>query len=188
MRFRCVASAIAAVGVGFLVAAQASAAPPVVLSTSPVSNSMAPAATPISVTFDTGLKTSTVKSTSFHVFGKQTGKATGALAFSNGDKTVTFTPAKAFAAGETVLVNLSHDILAADNTPLRSAGYAFQFLIRTASALRSFDQVQSMTNRTGSETHIYGAAAADLNGDRYIDLTTVNEVSADLRVALNSGD
>jgi hypothetical protein len=132
--------------------------------------------------------TSSVKSTSFHVFGKQTGKATGVLTFSDGNMTVTFTPAKAFAAGETVLVNLSHDVRAMDGTALRSAGYAFQFLIRTASALRSFDQVQSMSNRSGSETHIYGAVAADLNRDGFIDLTTVNEVSADVRVFLNSGD
>ncbi len=186
MRFRCVASAIAAIGL--LAAAEAAAAPPVVLSTSPTSNSMAPASTPISLSFDQALMTSTVTANSFHVFGKQTGKATGTLSFSNANQTVTFTPSRAFAAGELVLVNLSHDVRAADNSPLRAAGYAFQFLIRTASALRSFDQVQSMSNRTGSETRIYGAAAADLNGDRYIDLTTVNEVSADLRVFLNSGD
>ena len=93
---------------------------------------MAVADTPISLTFDQALKTSTVTASSLHVFGKQTGKATGALTFSNADKTVTFTPAKPFSAGELVLVNLSHDVRAADTTPLRSAGYAFQFTIRTS--------------------------------------------------------
>ena len=187
MRFLGVVSAIAA-GV-FLAAAPAAAAPPVVLSTSPTSNSLsAPAATPISVTFDQALMTSSVTAQTLHVFGKQTGKSTGTLSFSNGNQTVTFTPAKAFAAGELVLVNLSHDIKAADSTPLRSAGYAFQFLIRTAPALRSFDQAQSMSNRSGSPTRIYGAAAADLNGDGFIDLATVNEDSADIRVFMNKAD
>ena len=186
MRFRCVASAIAAIGL--LAAAQAAAAPPVVLSTSPTSNSMAPASTPISLSFDQALMTSTVTANELPRLRQADGQGHRHAELLEREQTVTFTPSKAFAAGELVLVNLSHDVRAADNIPLRAAGYAFQFLIRTASALRSFDQVQSMSNRTGSETRIYGAAAADLNGDGYIDLTTVNEVSADLRVFMNSGD
>src|SRR6185369_853781 len=37
-------------------------------------------------------------------------------------------------------------------------------------------------------TRIYGAMSADLDGDGYADLTTVNEDSADLRVFMNRGD
>src|SRR5262249_46406525 len=112
------------------------------------------------------------------------------LAFSNGDKTVTLTPSTPFAAGEVVLVNLSHDIVAADTSPLRSAGYAFQFRIQTLPGGLLFQQIDQMSNRTnpGTQTRIYGAMAADLNHDGYADLTTVNEVSADLRVFLNKAD
>ena len=176
------------IAVFLLAAAGALAAPPVVVSTSPAANSMAPPDTPIAITFDQALLTSSVTASTLHVFGKQTGKSTGSIAFSNGNQTVTFTPSKAFSAGELVLVNLSHAIQAADSTPLRSAGYAFQFLIQTRPATRSFDKVQSMSNRSGSQTRIYGAAAVDLNGDGFIDLATVNEVSADIRVFLNRAD
>lgn len=185
MRFMRTAPLIAALALG---APAALAAPPVVVSTSPVSNAMAPADTPIALTFDQALLGSTVTASSVRVFGKQTGKSTGAIALSNGDTTVTFTPAKPFAAGELVLVNLSHAIQAADSTPLRAGGYAFQFLIETQPGTRNFEVSQSMSNRSGSQTRIYGAAAVDLNGDRSIDLATVNEVSADLRVFLNRGD
>jgi hypothetical protein len=47
----------------------------------------------------------------------------------------------------------------------------------------------SFSNRiAGAQTRIYGASAADLNNDGYLDLTTVNEVSADVRVFLNRAD
>ena len=63
-------------------------------------------------------------------------------------------------------MNLSHDITAADTTPLRSAGYAFQFTVATAAATRDFTQIDTMSNRiAGAQTRIYGALAADLNDD-----------------------
>jgi len=164
------------------------AAPPVVVSSSPASNAMAPATTAISVTFDQPLLPASVTTSSLRVFGKQTGRATGAITFSNANQTVTFTPSRAFAAGELVLVNLANTIQAADTTPLRAAGWAFQFLIQTQPAARVFDSIQTQTNKTGAQTRIYGAAAADLDGDGWIDLTTVNEVSSDLRVFMNRGD
>ena len=38
----------------------------------------------------------------------------------------------------------------------------------------------------GPQTRIYGAQATDLNHDGFLDLATVNEVSADVRVTLNT--
>jgi hypothetical protein len=157
-----------------------------VVSTTPVRHTFAPAATTISITFDQPLLTSSVTASSFRVFGKATGPVAGTIAFSNGDQTLTLSPSRPLSAGETVLVNLSHDVRAADSTPLRSAGYAFDFWVATKPANRVFQQIDEMTNRiAGAQTRIYGALATDLNRDGWIDLVTVNEVSADLRVFLN---
>src|SRR5262249_51953361 len=55
---------------------------------------------------------------------------------------------------------------------------------------RSFTRIQNFSNRDnpGVNTHLYGAMAGDLNGDNWVDLTTVNEDAADLRVTLNRAD
>jgi len=166
----------------------ASAAPQVV-STIPARHTFASTGTTISITFDQALQTSSITSSSFRVFRARDRTATGSIAFSNGDKTLTLSPSRAFSAGETVVVNLSHDVRAADTTPLRSAGYAYQFTIATQPATRSFQQIDVMSNRiAGAQTRIYGAVQADLDHDGWIDLATVNEVSADLRVFMNKAD
>jgi hypothetical protein len=139
----------------------------------------------VSITFDRALQTSSVTAASLPAYR---GTASGPIAFSN-DKTITLTPSTPFAVGEVVLVNLSHD-LAADASPMRSAGYAYQFRIQTQPAALVFSQIDVMSNRTNpsTQTRIYGAMAADLDHDGYADLTTVNEVSADLRVFMNKAD
>src|SRR6185503_10359512 len=81
------------------------------------------------------------------------------------------------------------DLKGADLVPLRAAGFFYQFMIRTLPSTRQFSQLDQFTNRIANvQTRIYGASAADLNGDGYCDLTTVNEVSADVRVFLNRAD
>jgi hypothetical protein len=180
-----------------LAASAVLAAQPNVVSTSPVRHTMAPANTAISITFDQPLLQSSITPASFRVFGRASGShtagsPTGTITFSNGDKTVSFQPAEPFSAGERVRVNLSHDVKAADSTPLRSAGYAFEFLVQTAPGSMVFDQIDVMSNRTGGpggpQTRIYGALGTDLDNDGWVDLTTVNEVSGDLRVFMNLGD
>jgi len=164
----------------------------VVTGTSPVANRMAPATTAIAVTFDRPMTLGAFNASRFRVFGGGTGTATGSLALSNGNQTVTFTPTRPFSAGEIVTVNLSHDLVAADSSPLRSAGYAFQFRIATHPGSRTFQYLNALSNRTGGpggpQTRIYGAQATDLNHDGFLDLATVNEVSGDVRVTLNVGD
>src|SRR5262245_53858523 len=167
----------------------AHAAEPHVTSTSPVRLAVAPATTAVSITFDQALLTSSVTASSFRVFGRSSGTKSGTLTFSDSDHTVTLTPSRAFSAGEVVLVNLSHAILAADSTPLRSVGYAFTFTVAAKPAARSFSEIQKFSNRSGgNQTRIYGALGTDFDGDGWIDLGTVNEVSADVRVFLNAGD
>ena len=167
----------------------AMSAQPNVVATSPVRHTFASPGTAISITFDQPLLTSSIDSSSLRIFGRSTGTATGTVTFSNGDKTLTFTPSKPFSAGETVLVNLSHDVRAADSTSIRSAGYAFEFIVQSRPAALNFQQIDVMSNRGSTpQTRIYGAVQADLDRDGWIDLATVNEVSADLRVFLNRAD
>src|SRR5262245_44456054 len=181
-----------AVAAALLASAVAHGAQPDVVSTVPARNTMAPATTAISITFDEPLLTSSITSSSFRVFGRASGTASGTIAFSNGNATLTLTPSHPFSAGERVLINLSHDVRAADSTPLRSAGYAFEFTVRSAPAGMNFETIDVMSNRTGGsggpQTRIYGALQADLDRDGWIDLATVNEVSADVRVFMNRAD
>jgi hypothetical protein len=170
----------------------ADAATLVVTDTDPPLNGTAPATTTISVTFDRAMSLGAFNANRFRVFGRATGTASGSFALSNGDKTVTFTPARAFSAGEVVLVNLSHDLVATDASPLRSAGYAFQFTVAVHPGARTFTFLNALSNRTGGpsgpQTRIYGAQATDLNHDGFLDLATVNEVSGDVRVTMNTAD
>ena len=56
----------------------------------------------MSVTFDRPVNTATVNNSSFRVFGRNSGTASGTFSFWNGDMTVTLTPDAPFAAGEVV--------------------------------------------------------------------------------------
>lgn len=144
----------------------------------------------ISVTFDRPLNTASVTSARFWAFGRWSGAAEGAITFSNRNHTATLTPHEQFSAGESVMVILSHDVQAADGSPLRAAGYSWQFTVRAGPGNLSFSQVQSLSARTfpGTAVRSYGGIASDLNNDGWLDITLVNEVSADLRVFMNSGN
>jgi hypothetical protein len=174
----------------FLVPHPAGAAELNVVNVSPARNSIAPATSSIRVTFDRAVKRSSVTAARLRVFGRATGTAGGTVTYTNGDTTLTFTPSTAFSAGEIVSVNLAHTLEATDGSLMRSAGHAFQFVVEAEPSLRSFTLVTAMSNRTvpSTNTRIYGAAATDLNEDGYLDLATVNEDSADIRVFLNTAD
>ncbi|MCP3980455.1 MAG: hypothetical protein GY716_14220 [bacterium] len=149
----------------------------------------APVNAPIVVRFDRPIVNSTVVPATFWAFGRWSGTVSGTIQFSDGDTTVTLLPDQPFAAGENVLVVLS-SIKATDGTRLRSAGYSFRFWTASAPASLQFTEVARQTTRTdpGTSSRAYGGIASDLDGDRYVDLTVVNEDTADLRVFLNRGD
>ncbi len=162
-----------------------------VVSTSPALNATAATGTAIQIDFDRAVDTATITSSTFRAYGRYSGPVSGTFSFSNGDQTVTLTPSEPFSAGELVYVNLSHDIVADDLSPLRSEGYAFQFMTAVVASAATFTEVETFTNMdtpSGPQTRIYGAAATDLNNDGYLDLATVNEVSADVRVFLSNAD
>lgn len=159
-----------------------------VVETNPANNAVVPRSTSILVRFDQPVDPASIDHESFRVFGKGSGSVDGTFQFTDGNRRVTFIPAILFSAGELVLVNLSHDIRGADASPLRAAGFAFGFTIRASPSLRSFTEIDVMSNRDGSQTRLYGASSTDLNEDGYLDLATINEVSADVRVFLNRAD
>lgn len=147
----------------------------------------------IAIHFDGALSTSSITSSSFRVWGQESGPAQGTTAFSDADQTLTFTPSSAFFPGEWISVQLSHDIAGADESTLRSAGYAFQFLTKTAPGSNTSTELPApyspvSVSLNGDVARLYGGAITDLNHDGWIDFIAVNEVSHDLRVLLNTAD
>src|SRR5262249_13687147 len=182
---------LAAASVAVLLSFGSGAAAPLqVVSISPARLGRPPRPTAAPTTFDRAVDHSSITSASFRVFGKQSGTATGPFTFSPDNTAVTLTPSRPFAAGEVVHVNLSHDVTAADASPLRSAGYTYQFRIGAAIAPPDSTPTQPLINRNNPSvnTPLYGAMAGDLNGDGFVALPTVNEDSAALRVTLNRAD
>ena len=88
------------------------------------------------------------------------------------------------------MVILSENILGADAMPLRRAGYSYQFWTRAQPATKSFTEIDRMTTRIVPRvtSRAYGGLASDLDTDGFLDLTIVNEDTADLRVFMNLAD
>jgi uncharacterized repeat protein (TIGR01451 family) len=145
--------------------------------------------TTIAITFDRAIDAASINGSTFRVWGTQSGTAAGTTAYSNGNATLTFTPSHPFFPGEWVSIQLSHSIVGADASAMRAAGYAFQFQTATSPAAITFTQNgPPVSVQTGSTTRLYGGAITDINHDGWVDFIAVNEVSADLRVLLNTAD
>lgn len=144
----------------------------------------------ITIHFDRAVAGASVSGASFRAYGEQSGPVSGAFTFLAGNLAVRLRPGRPFVAGETVWVNLSHDVAATDGSPLRAAGYAFQFSIAATGSGRAFTDLDLISVRSspGSGTRLYGAQATDLDLDGWLDLATMNEDTADLRVLMNLGD
>ncbi len=159
----------------------------VVVSVEPASHALtaAPDAA-ITVHFDRPVDAASVGPASFGAFGRWSGSVAGAFSFSEGGTSVSLTPARPFSAGEAVMVVLSHDLQADDGSFLRDAGYSFMFWVRAARAGLDLAEIDVLD--TDSPSRPYGGIASDLNGDGFLDITTVNEDTDDLRVFLNAAD
>jgi uncharacterized repeat protein (TIGR01451 family) len=161
-----------------------------VTSTTPVGNANNVARNAsIEINFDQPLATATITSSSLRVWGALSGPTAGTTSFSNGDQTLTFTPASAFFPGEWVSIQLAHSIGGADSSSLRAAGFSFQFLTRAgAGSMQSTEIDVVSVSLEGETTRLYGGAITDLNHDGWTDYVAVNEISHDLRVLLNRAD
>ena len=150
----------------------------------------AEAGSPVVVRFGRPVRPDSVGPRSLWAFGRWSGAAPADYRFSDGNRTVTMVPRRPFAAGETVTVYVSHDATADDATRLRPAGFSWQFWTRAGRSRLAFENAASFSTRTrpSEPTRAYGGVASDLNVDGFLDLTLVNEDTADLRVFLNRGD
>lgn len=183
-------AALLAIGIGF--ATVASAQTLTVVSVDPPPRTLTAATdSVIRVQFDRPVDPTTfVANRTFWAFGRWSGTASGSFAFSDNDRTVTLTPDHPFSAGENVMVILSNALRGADGSSLRSGGYSYQFWTRSRSVHAAFTRIGQISTRTTptQTTRSYGGVAADLNGDRRLDLAIVNENTNDVRVFLNSGN
>ena len=145
---------------------------------------------PIVVRFSRPVRPDSVDARSLWAFGRGSGAADGAFRFSEDSRTVTLVPRRPFAAGETATVYVSHDVTAEDGSRLRPGGFSWQFWTRAARSALAFDEVAVLSTRAfpDAPTRAYGGVASDLDEDGFLDLTIVNEDSADLRVFLSRGD
>ena len=159
-----------------------------VTSIAPTANRLyVPTAAPIRVDFDRPLDPASIHSTSIGAYGRWSGAARGTYQLTNGDQSLLFQPDNSFSAGELVTVTVSPQLRAADQSILRAGGYSSQFW--TASQRVAPPQfVEIAAHSTGTPSRPYGGIATDLNHDGWLDVTTVNEDTADLRVFLNLGD
>ena len=97
-------------------------------------------------------------------------------------------PPKTLSPGDRVTVIVSHDVGAPDGTFLRDEGYSSQYWTKAEPAPLTFEEVQTLSTRSGGRTQSYGGSASDLDGDGYLDLMVINEITADLRILMNRGD
>ncbi len=140
----------------------------------------------IRIQFDRAINTTSVSTDSFWAYGRWSGVVSGSYSFENGNQTVVLTPQQAFSAGEQVTVVLSNQLMGQDGTALRDAGYSFQFWVRSAPADLVFEELDRIA--TGSPSRPYGGIATDLDEDGFLDITSVNEDTNDLRFFRNRAD
>ena len=142
----------------------------------------------IAVSFDVAIDPASITSASFMVFGRWSGVSSGSFQFENNNRKVVFLPDQDFSAGETVMVNLSRNILDSNGLAMEK-GYAWQFWVGATVTDLFMAEIGRISTRQPGENHIqtYGANAADLNGDGLGDYLVPNENSHDVRVFLNNG-
>ncbi|MGB0715701.1 MAG: FG-GAP-like repeat-containing protein [Phycisphaerae bacterium] len=141
----------------------------------------------IRVTFDRPVDPATVLPLqSFWAFGRWSGTVQGSISLENGDTTIVLDPDLTFSAGENVMVLLSNELRGMDGSAIRPGGFTFQFWTRSEPANLDFELIQTFPTLDGSRP--YGGIGTDMNNDQWLDLTMVNEDTADLRVFLNRAD
>ena len=142
---------------------------------------------PIRIDFDRPLDPTTINTNSLGVFGRWTGVNAGDIQFENANRTLVVHPSTPFTAGDLVTVNLSENVMAADGTPLQTGGFTFQYWTRSQ-RVRDLSYSHLETIPVGNPSRPYGGVASDLNEDGWMDITLVNEDSADLRIFMNQAD
>jgi len=126
----------------------------------------------------------------FWAFGRWSGPVDGTFHFSQDGRTATLIPDRPLSGGEQVMVVVSHDVAGAEGETLRDGGYSWQFWTHARRADMAWTEVDRLVVRTNQNqrTQAYGGFATDLNRDGFLDVSIVNEITADVRVFLNHAD
>jgi len=124
----------------------------------------------------------------FRVLGRWSGPVPGTLLLEEGGARLSFTPARPFAAGEWVTVQVARTLRSAAGDSLRG-GHAWSFWIATQPGrLDLREEARVPVRRAGDGSlKAYGACACDLDGDGLSDLAVPCEISSDVRLFLNDG-
>jgi len=159
---------------------------PYPISTSPQQNQVDVAKdSDISVTFSLKMSLPSFNDTSsFLVYGSQSGFHTGGFTISGDDQTITFDPDSGFAVGEVVTVILTTGIKSQfPETVSMGQGYAFSFTTRSEG--QGVFPVDSSYAVGTNPQSVYGCY---LNGDGKIDIAVANYGDNTVSVLLNQGD
>ena len=137
--------------------------------------------TTITVQFDQNMNAATLDSPNLLIYGSHTGFHNGS--HTTGSQTVSFTPANAFEAGETVTVQLTQGILNDSGVPI-AASFQWSFFIKTVAGTAKFSL--DVTYDTDNGPHYVGIA--ELNGGGGLDVAIPHSKDASFRIWLNGGD
>ncbi len=159
-----------------------------VVTTAPATHGWIDPSGDVTVTFSQPIDPATVTDGSFALFGSWSGPAHGTIAIAADRRSITLQTARPLFAGELATITLSHQIATSGGVHL-AHGYQARVWVTSAPGSRSFGTPQILPLRLPNESRIgtYGIFAGDLDGDGSPDLTSMNEISNDIRVQHNSG-
>jgi hypothetical protein len=142
-----------------------------------------PVASNITVTFNLDMNASTINSSTFKVYGQQSGPTIGAISYDAPSRTATFDPTVDFLPGEQVSVVLTDGVTAVDLQQLDN-GYSWAFRVRAESpGIVSFYQ-ETCSTYVGMSGAMQ---AVDLNGDQAVDIVCTSLGDDSLVTLLNDG-
>jgi hypothetical protein len=158
---------------------------PLIIATSPTQNELDVAAgVDISVTFDMPMDPLTIDNSSFIVYARSTGFQDGTINYDTLTNTAWFYPLDDFQDGDLITVMLTTGIESASGVAMEDS-YTWSFTIE-ASRISPGTFAAGINYVVGNQP--FGIFAADLDGDRIIDLVTSNRQSDNISVLANSGD
>jgi hypothetical protein len=155
-----------------------------VVSRSPEVNSrdVYPSST-VSITLTDQYSLATVNSSSFRVWGSQSGFHTGTYSVINSGATLHFNPTADFIPGEDVSVTITTDV-EQTNTLNLSFPISWTFSVATSDSGVYLGNYSYM----GTGSNAAGITTADVNKDGNVDIITANQGSSNVSVFLNNSD